>query len=142
MMQEGRLLHHCVGNEERYYDRMNRQESYILFLRKKTALDEPYYTLEAEPDGTVRQKRKEYNRQGKEIEELDIFLRKWQDVVRKRLTSADSRRAVKSRKLREEEFTRMRENAVVIHGGEYAGQLLADILQADLMESKPMENAA
>ncbi|MFR0985249.1 MAG: PcfJ domain-containing protein [Frisingicoccus sp.] len=139
VMQEGRTLHHCVGNEERYYDRMNRQESYILFLRQKSDLTKAYYTLEVEPDGTVRQKRKEYNRQGKEIEELDVFLRKWQEVVRQRMTAADVQRAMESRKLREEEFARMHEKAVVIHGGEYAGRLLANVLQADLIESVPAE---
>lgn len=35
IIKEGRMLHHCVGNDgagERYYDRMERRESFIMFL--------------------------------------------------------------------------------------------------------------
>ena len=106
-MEEGRTLHHCVGNQERYYDRINRQESYILFLRRKDNLKQAFYTLEVEPGGTIRQKRKEYDRQGKEIEELTLFLKKWQTVVRKRLAPMDEILEKKSRELRMEEFDRM-----------------------------------
>jgi len=60
IIKEGRMLHHCVGNDgagERYYDRIERRESFIMFLRRAEEPEDPYYTLEIEPDGTVRQKR-------------------------------------------------------------------------------------
>ena len=58
---EGKLLNHCVGGQVRYWDRIQRHEAYILFLRKASAPDMPYYTLEVEPDGTVRQKRTKFD---------------------------------------------------------------------------------
>src|SRR5699024_2392121 len=54
IIKEGRMLHHCVGNDgagERYYDRMERRESFIMFLRRTEEPNDPYYTLEIEPDG-------------------------------------------------------------------------------------------
>lgn len=139
VMEEGRKLHHCVGNEERYYDRINREESYILFLRKKRDLKKPYYTLEVEPDGTIRQKRKEYNRQGTEIRQLNQFLKTWQEAVQKRLTEYDCRKADISRRLWQEEQKELRERKVSIHGGGFAGELLADVLKRDRMEAVSVE---
>ena len=39
ILAEGDALHHCVA-QERYFERIERGESYILFLRKNTALGE------------------------------------------------------------------------------------------------------
>ena len=33
----------------------------------------PFYTLEVEPDGTIRQKRAEFNRQNKDIDKVTSF---------------------------------------------------------------------
>ena len=57
ILYEAKLMHHCVNNTETYYERMSQQESYILFLRKAEQPTEAYYTLEVEPDGTIRQTR-------------------------------------------------------------------------------------
>ena len=57
ILYEAKLMHHCVNNTETYYERMSQQESYILFLRKTEKPTEAYYTLEVEPDGTIRQTR-------------------------------------------------------------------------------------
>lgn len=38
------MLHHCVGNDgsgERYYERMERRESFILFLRRTDEPEDP-----------------------------------------------------------------------------------------------------
>lgn len=43
--------------------------------------EDPYYTLEIEPDGTVRQKRTLFDRQHEDIEQATDFLRRWQKVV-------------------------------------------------------------
>mgnify|MGYP002073949086 CR=1 FL=1 len=136
IVDEGRSLHHCVAGEERYYDRINRQESYIFFLRKKENIKKPYYTLEVEPGGTVRQKRTEYDRQKKDITDIEKFLIRWQYVIHKQLSEKDCTLAVNSKEKRNQDFAEMRKNQVVIRGGDYAGKLLADVLQTDLLETK------
>ena len=139
IITEGRMLHHCVGNDgagERYYDRIERRESFIMFLRRAEEPEDPYYTLEIEPDGTVRQKRTLFDRQHEDIEQATEFLQKWQKVIATRLTGQDLKLAEQSRVLRNEEFIQMKKDRVVIHTGHLAGHLLADVLLADLMENK------
>lgn len=138
IIKEGRMLHHCVGNDgagERYYDRMERRESFIMFLRRTEEPNDPYYTLEIEPDGTVRQKRTLFDRQYEDIEQATEFLIKWQKVIAARLTGRDLKLAERSRELRKEEFIQMQKDRVIIHTGHLAGRLLADVLLADLMEN-------
>lgn len=132
---EGKLLNHCVGGQVRYWDRIQRHEAYILFLRKASSPDMPYYTLEVEPDGTVRQKRTNFDRQGSDIDAVQEFLTGWQKVISTRLTSDDHKEAAASRTLREQEFEQMRKDNVIIHAGHLAGQRLVDVLTADLMEN-------
>ncbi len=43
LKKEGEALHHCVGT---YVDRIMRGETTILFIRRESMPDEPYYTLE------------------------------------------------------------------------------------------------
>jgi len=138
IIKEGRMLHHCVGNDgagERYYDRMERRESFIMFLRRTDEPNDPYYTLEIEPDGTVRQKRTLFDRQHEDIEQATEFLLKWQKVIAARLTGRDLKLAERSRELRKEEFIQMQKDRVIIHTGHLAGRLLAEVLLADLMEN-------
>lgn len=135
IIEEGEFLNHCVGSSDRYWDRIERNEAYILFLRRAATPHIPYYTLEVEPDGTVRQKRTTYNRQNSDIQEARTFLKEWHGVVANRLTASDRRSARKSRTLREQEFDQMRKDRVVIHAGDLNGRLLADVLTADLMEN-------
>lgn len=135
MLHEGKNLHHCVADSERYFDRINRQEAYILFLRKTAAPDESFYTLEIEPSGTIRQKRTFYDRQGKDIEAAMPFLWKWQNEVSKRLTEADRALAKQSVVLRNHEFAQLQKDNVIIHTGALAGEKLVDVLVKDLMEA-------
>ena len=135
-MDEGEKLHHCVGSSDRYWERIERKESYVMFLRKVSKPDSPYYTLEIEPDGTVRQKRTMYDRQKADIKDAEKFLREWQQVISKRITAKERGLAEKSRILRNQEFTKMRENQVIIRTGDLRGQLLVDVLMKDLMENK------
>ena len=136
IMDEGEKLHHCVGSSDRYWERIERKESYVMFLRKVSKPDSPYYTLEIEPDGTVRQKRTMYDRQKADIKDAEKFLREWQQVISKRITAKERGLAEKSRILRNQEFTKMRENQVIIRTGDLRGQLLVDVLMKDLMENK------
>ena len=133
ILVEGKLLHHCVGSSERYWDRIQSQESYILFLRKTEDVQKPYYTLEVEPDGTVRQKRTEYDRQYDDIQDAAAFLQKWQHVILQRITDNERNLAEKSKKLRNVELAELRKNNVIINIGDLRGQSLADILMNDLM---------
>lgn len=135
IMLEGRLLQHCVGSSERYWDRIERKESFVLFLRKSGEPEKSYYTLEIEPDGTVRQKRTEFDRQKPDIEEATKFLAAWQKVITARLTADDRKLAAKSRVMRAEEFAQLQNDRVIIHTGHLAGRLLVDVLLADLMEN-------
>lgn len=132
---EGDFLNHCLRGSDRYWDRIQTYESYILFLRRASAVDIPYYTLEVEPDGTIRQKRTNFDRQEEDIKDAEKFLEEWQNVVAKRLTEQDRKRAATSRVLREQEFEQMRRDNVIIHTGNLAGQRLVDVLMADLMET-------
>lgn len=135
ILADSRMLHHCVSRSETYWDRIQKQETYILFLRKTEAPTVPYYTLEVEPNGTIRQKRTKFNRQEKDINRATKFLERWQQVLAKRITPEDKELAAASRVLREEEFKKMREDDVRIHAGDLAGQRLVDVLTADLMET-------
>nr|WP_325221435.1 PcfJ domain-containing protein [uncultured Oscillibacter sp.] len=132
---EGDILCHCLRGADRYWDRIQTHESYILFLRRASNPDMPYYTLEIEPDGTIRQKRTKFDRQEPDIEDAKKFLVEWQRVVAKRLNKDDRKKAAASRVLREQEFDQMRRDNVIIYTGDLAGQRLVDVLTADLMET-------
>lgn len=140
ILYEGDTLHHCVNKTDNYFDRIASKESYILFLRKKENPEVPFYTLEVEPDGTIRQKRAEFDRQNKDIDEVTSFLRLWQKEIQKRLTKKDRKSTEESRKLRQQNYQEIRDKHVVVHGGAFAGELLADLLEKDLMDL-PVESA-
>ncbi len=84
IIEEGRALHHCVGSGDRYFERICSGKSYILFLRRKTEIDVPFYTIEAEPDGKILQWHTAHNRQDKEPEEVKAFMDRWKKTVQKR----------------------------------------------------------
>lgn len=142
ILNEGSALHHCVDKNDNYFERINTRESYILFLRRTEKPDRAYYTLEVEPDGTVRQKRTEFNRQHSDIEQAERFLRKWQKQLQKKLTKIDFELATHSKKLRKKELDEMRNKKIKINGGDYAGRLLADVLEADVLEMQDREELA
>ena len=52
IIAEGRALSHCVGG---YAERHAKGQTTILFLRKCTEPDKPYYTVEVSNDGKIRQ---------------------------------------------------------------------------------------
>lgn len=104
VIQEGRYLRHCISSSERYWDRIEQGETYLLFLRKADTPDTPYYTMEVEPDGAVRQLRTFDDDQYVDINAARDFLLEWQTVVAKRLSEEDRQAAAESRVLREKEF--------------------------------------
>lgn len=140
---EGNILNHCVGKgkSDRYFDRIQRRESYILFLRDNNAIDMPWYTLEVEPDGVIRQKRTEGDRQDPDLDAAKDFLAQWQKVVRSRIGKKEKALAKASADKRRRDYMELRENGIRIHYGMYAGKLLADVLEKDLMEMPPEDRA-
>ncbi len=46
LIKEGRSLHHCVGRDDHYMKKMAAGDSWICFLRKKSEIDTPWYTIE------------------------------------------------------------------------------------------------
>lgn len=97
--QEGNALHHCAGASERYYERIMQNETYICFLRRMAEPDIPFYTIEVEPGGTIRQHRSYFDEEPG-IQEIRSFLRGWQQEVKKRLKDEDHRLAEESKKKR------------------------------------------
>jgi len=135
ILSEGRALHHCVANIDKYWDRIDRNEAYVFFLRKSERPNQAYYTLEVEPCGTVRQKRTMYDRQEKDIADASEFLREWQKVIKERMTDKDRELAKTSRILRFENFKELSKKNIIINTGQLQGQRLVDVLMADLMEA-------
>jgi hypothetical protein len=142
VLLEGRNLHHCVADSDRYWERIERRETYVLFLRRTAAVDTAYYTLEVEPNGTVRQKRTAFDRQEADIKDASRFLAEWQKEISKRLTAEDFKLGEESRALRKIGYEQLRKDQVVIHTGALAGSLLVDVLLADLMENAAVTETA
>lgn len=141
IMVEGKALSHCIASSTRYLERIERRESYLMFLRKTEAPKQAYYTLEVEPDGTVRQKRTVGDRQNSDIEDAKKFLKLWQKEIGKRLTEKEIDLAKKSKELRIEGFAQMKRDQVRIRTGDLRGHLLVDVLMADLMENEEGQTA-
>ena len=65
---EGKALSHCVGG---YAERHAKGALSIMFIRKKSEPDKPYYTMEVSPDGKIVQVRGKRNiAPDKEVEDL------------------------------------------------------------------------
>lgn len=134
IQREGRLLGHCVAANERYLDRIADGESYILFLRRASAPDTPWYTLEVEPGGKIRQMRTTGDTQGPDREEAKDFLRRWSRIVRERCSADELRAGEISHEKRLREFDELRTGGNIIRNGILKGHLLVDVLEADFRE--------
>ncbi len=123
---EGQALHHCAAATDRYFDRIQNRETYICFLRKAKEPKVPFYTIEIEPSGTIRQNRSFYDEEP-DIEMIRPFLKEWQKNVRKRLNEKDKEYAKISAIKREEniEELKRKQNIRVLNG------LMEDFLEAE-----------
>lgn len=130
---EGRILKHCVHTCDYYFSRIQTDESYLFFLRKSDAPDMPWYTLEVEPSGNIRQKRTTGDNQNKDFDDALPFLKEWQQYFVKQLTKKEKALGKKADALRKENYKNLRKNQNRIWHGKLAGQLLADVLEADFM---------
>lgn len=136
IITDGEFLDHCVPRSDRYYERISERESYIMFLRRAEKPDVPWYTLEVEPGGTIRQKRSYGNEQYDDLKEAAPFLEEWQRVVASRIGDDEKMLAQRARGLRLAEFEELKEKQTVIRNGKLAGKLLVEELIADLIENK------
>ena len=91
---EGRAQHHCVGANDNYMKRMDGRISFILFLRRESNKDVPYYTLEVDYSGKVIQAYGAYDRKP-DREEVDMFLAAFSREIGKR-TKREQREADKN----------------------------------------------
>lgn len=117
---EGKNLHICVSTTDRYFERINNEETYIGFVRNAEHPGLSYYTIEFEPNGTVRQKRSEYNRQPN-LPEITEFLKEWQKHIK--VNDKVKEKQKKSEILRIEGMEELRRNSP-----EFARTLENDLL--------------
>ena len=117
IVAEGRFLHHCAGATDRYFDRIKSHETYICFLREAKSPTVPFYTIEVEPGGTIRQHRGMYDEEP-DIEKVRPFLREWQKEIKARMDKEDKKKAKISKKKREENIKELKEknNTRVLQG--------------------------
>ena len=74
---EGNVLHHCVGT---YKQNVAKGKEIILFLRKNSDLKTPYYTIDLDTDGFIRQIHTKNNGDiaaDKDRDSIMEFLDKW-----------------------------------------------------------------
>lgn len=130
IVKEGNTLHHCVANTDRYFDRIMQKETYICFLRTKEAPEVPFYTIEVEPGGTIRQHRGEFDEEP-DIENVKGFLKEWQRHIKKNMTDRARKDAEKSAMLRRKNIEELQENnnTRVLQG------LMEDFMDAEDLEA-------
>lgn len=133
IVTEGTILKHCVHTCDYYFSRIQTDESYLFFLRKSKQPDMPWYTLEVEPSGNIRQKRTTGDNQNADFQKAVVFLKKWQQFFKKQLTAEEQELGEKANKLREENYKNLRKNGNRVWHGKLAGKLLADVLEQDFM---------
>lgn len=135
IVTEGTILKHCVHTCDYYFSRITDDESYLFFLRKAEHPDVPWYTLEVEPSGNIRQKRTTGDNQNEDFKEALPFLKKWQKHFKKQLTEEEKLLGEKADELRRENYKNLRKNGNKVWHGRLAGKLLVDVLEADFMEA-------
>lgn len=131
---EGMALKHCIHTCDIYFQRIDIRETYLLFLRKVEAPDTPWYTLEVEPGGNIRQKKSVLNEAYADLEDAMPFLKEWQQWVKKNLSKEDAVLADKSNKARKKNYGQLRKEKKLIWHGRLQGTMLVDALEKDFME--------
>jgi hypothetical protein len=131
--REGMLLKHCLHTCDIYWDRITTKTTFLMFLRKAEEPDNPWYTLEVEPGGNIRQKRTMGDNQNPDLKDAIPFLKKWQKHILKIMSDEDKKLAEASDKQRKENYKQIRKEKKKVWHGKLQGQLLADVLEADFM---------
>lgn len=132
---EGIALKHCIHTCDIYFQRIDIRESYLLFLRQTKDPERPWYTIEVEPGGNIRQKKSVLNETYKDLEDAIPFLTAWQQWVKKNLSAEDKKLAAASDQARKDGYKKLRQEKKLIWHGRLQGTLLADALESDFMEA-------
>lgn len=135
IVKEGIALNHCINHADFYYDRIQQHEAYPFFLRKINQIDVPWYTLEVEASGNIRQKRTTGDNQNPDLEPAIPFLYEFMTHFKKVMDEEEREQGIKADKKRKEEYKKLREEQKKVWHGKLAGQLLADVLEEDFMEA-------
>ena len=135
MVREGIALNHCMDHADFYYDRIQQREAYPFFLRKTNQKDMPWYTLEVEASGNIRQKRTTGDNQNPDLEPAIPFLYEFMEHFKQVMNAEEIKQGIKADKKRKEEYKKLREEQKKVWHGKLAGQLLADVLEADFMQT-------
>lgn len=88
IIREGRLQHHCVGASDTYMLKMATRKSWICFLRKKEAPEEPWYTIETDGE-KILQAYAAYDRKP-DWKETDKVLKAWMEQVKKNFAAVEA----------------------------------------------------
>lgn len=89
IIEEGRVLHHCVGGDG-YLNKHNTQKSFILFLRKVDNPSERYYTIEIDSkDQRIIQYYGAHD-QKPDKDSVDAFLDKWKKHINMEVKNGNS----------------------------------------------------
>ena len=104
-----------------------------MFLRKTSSIDSPWYTLEVEPSGNIRQKRTTGDNQNKDLEVAMKFLKKWQKEFQKRMNEEDKAAGEVSNTMRLEEIANLKREKKLVWHGVLQGKLLGEVLENDFM---------
>lgn len=131
---EGILLSHCIHTCDFYFERITNKETYLFFLRRTSREDSPWYTLEVEQSGNIRQKRTVGDNQNEDLQEAIPFLKRFQEHFVNSMTKQEKALGKKADKKRKEEYKQLRVDGNKVWHGKLAGQLLADVLEKDFME--------
>lgn len=135
IVKEGTALRHCIHTVDFYFDRIQKHESYIFFLRRSSQKEVPYYSLEVEPNGNIRQKRTLGDNQNADFKKAVGFLKKWQQYFKKKITQKEKKYGEAANQARIKEYAKLRQDQKKVWHGTLSGQLLADVLEADFMEA-------
>lgn len=144
IVREGRLQNDCVGKAERYYERIESRESFTMFLRRAETPRTPWYTMEVEPGGKVRQLRTYGDDDGKNTDrkQAKAAIATWRRAIAPRMGKQDAEDAIVSREKRLQEFAELRKSQTQVWHGKYQGQLLYKILEHDFEELNENEEVA
>ena len=133
IVREGHSLQHCIHKVSDYFDRTEKRETYLFFLRKKSKPNLSWYTLEVEQNGNIMQKRSTGDNQYKDLNIAIPFLREFQKYFVSKMTEEDKLLGIKAEESRKKLYRDYRKNLNKISHGRLAGKLLADVLEEDLM---------
>lgn len=95
IIEEGQILHHCVGRGDFYIRKHNDGMSFILFLRSLTAPNDPDITIEVEGEYIRQWYGRNDTKPDKEV--IEPFLASWLEDIRARKEKKDAAPAAAER---------------------------------------------